>query len=221
MALVKITKGRDFSFRLDLQDEDGLPVDITGWTDIRLRMRGQSTTQELCAPLTAAVNEVQSIAVGSVPDSGDFKLTLGSLTTAAIAFSATNTDVENALNALKGVSGITVTGSPTSGPMVVTFAGGSGGRDQPLLVVTDNNLLNGAAAVALTPSVTTEGVAQEGIDVLEEKCGSLQVYGSEDISDALKKGTDLDAELIAKIGASDLNIPPLERFFSVEESSLA
>ena len=67
-----------------------------------------STAQSLVA--TANVNEVQTVSTSAGADdlSGQLKLTFGGQTTASIAFDASHTDVQTALNDLSTVSGAVV-----------------------------------------------------------------------------------------------------------------
>lgn len=107
------------------------------------------------ASLVAAVDEIQNIAFSAVPDDGDWSLTFSGQTTSTLAFNAAAMDVQNALNALSNLSGVTVAGDYTAG-FDVTFAGADGGTDQPLLVEASNTLL--ASAVPVTTMIT-ESVA--------------------------------------------------------------
>lgn len=108
-------------------------------------------------------DEVQTITLTGVPTGGTFRLGFSGLgrdgspylalaqqETANIAFNASAAAVQTALRALGNLgAGLTVSGS-AGGPYTVTFAGMRlGGRDQPLLVLTNNSLTGGT-----TPSVT-------------------------------------------------------------------
>lgn len=73
----------------------------------------------------AGTAEAQTVTVTGTPTGGSFTLTYNGQTTAAIAYNATASAVQSALNALGsvGASGVTVTGGPGPGtPWVVTFA---------------------------------------------------------------------------------------------------
>lgn len=109
--------------------------------------------------LVAGVDEIQDLDFSLVPTAGTFKLQHELNETSAIAFNATALDVQNALNALSSLSGVTVTGNFTSG-FTITFAGADGKQDQPLLVVTNNTLVSGITAVTTTMVTTTAGVPQ-------------------------------------------------------------
>jgi len=87
----------------------------------------------------AAANEVQSVTLTGAPTGGNFTLTYGGQTTAAIAFDATAAEVEGALESLSSIleGNVQVTGS-AGGPWSVTFI----------------NDLGNLAIVAMTKSAT-------------------------------------------------------------------
>lgn len=126
--------------------------------------------QDADVTLIAGTDEVQNIDFGgSTPTSGSFKLTYRGETTAAINFDDTNTDVQNALNALNGLSGVTVTGTfPTD--FIVTFAGADGKQMQPLLGYTENTLDDGAP-VTITITETVPGVDQGVVQCTAQETG--------------------------------------------------
>lgn len=95
----------------------------------------------------AGTDEVQFISFPFVPDSGSFALQFGPETTALIAFSDTALSIQTALNALTGLSAVTVTGDFTNG-FEITFTGADGLQNQPLLAVVSNTL--GASSAPLT-----------------------------------------------------------------------
>lgn len=122
--------------------------------------------------LVAGVDEIQDLDFSSVPTVGNFKLTYLGDETANIAWNATALDVQNALNALPLLSGVTVSGNFTSG-FTITFAGADGKQDHPLLVVSSNTLLNGATPVTTTLVQTTAGVPQGTVDMTAEVTGPV------------------------------------------------
>lgn len=109
--------------------------------------------------LVAGVDEVQDLDFSLVPTAGSFKLQHDLNETAAIAFNATALDVQNALNALSSLSGVTVTGNFTAG-FTITFAGADGKQNQSTLVVTNNTLVSGITAVTTTVVTTVAGSPQ-------------------------------------------------------------
>lgn len=81
-------------------------------------------------------DEVQKINFSAVPDTGTWRLQYDSEKTTNLAYNANASDIQNALNALAGLSTIVVTGDYTSG-FTVTFQGADGDRAQPQLSVSD------------------------------------------------------------------------------------
>lgn len=111
---------------------------------------GATTTQGV-----TAVPEVQRLDFSSVPDSGDYTITIGAESTTALAFNASNATIKAALETFTAITTVTVTGNYTDG-IVVTF-------DAPVqnfgtMTVVDT-LLTGATPVTVFPSMTTEGIA--------------------------------------------------------------
>lgn len=125
------------------------------------------------AALIAGTDEVQTLTFGLVPDAGSFKFMYKDQLTASITFAAAAIDVQNALNALSGLSGVTVTGSFTLG-FVITFAGADGKQNQPMLTVTNNTLLQGVNTVSTTVVQTTPGVPQATVTLTAESTGPTQ-----------------------------------------------
>lgn len=107
--------------------------------------------------LGTGTDEVQNIAFSATPTAGAFTLKYNTEETTSLAYNASNTDVQNALNALASLSGVTVTGS-VAADFVVTFAGDDGKQEQPLLTVGSNTLSSPAATITITE--TTPGVYQ-------------------------------------------------------------
>lgn len=108
------------------------------------------------------VNEVQTITITGTPTGGTFTLSLARLgqnglplassTTTALAFNASAATVQAALLALPNVpaNSLTVTGGPGPGtPYVVTFIGGMGKLDVPLITASATGLTGGT-----TPAVS-------------------------------------------------------------------
>lgn len=122
-----------------------------------------STNAAKMATAVAAVNEVQTLTVSGAPDGGTFKLSFEGEETSALTYDESAADIKAALEALAsvGVGNVAVAGS-AGGPWTVTFQAGLGGKDVPLLVLSDNSLTGGT-----TPSVgivqTTAGVTTKQI----------------------------------------------------------
>jgi hypothetical protein len=74
-----------------------------------------------------------------------------------------------------------------------------------------------AVDVEATVTTSTEGVAAKGITVVNENIGRIQISLSEAETAELKEGIQ-DLDLIIKVGASDLNIPPQLKALDVREA---
>lgn len=99
---------------------------------------------------TGYEDEVQHLELGS-PSAGNYTLTLGNSTTAAIAHDANAGAIEDALQALSviGSTGVTVAaGDPTG--FDITFAGPLASMKLPLLTGTGDGSFNGTIAITET-----------------------------------------------------------------------
>ena len=123
--------------------------------------------------LIAGTDEIQTITFSTTPTAGSFKLVHDGNETSLINWDDSNTEVQDALNALSSLSAVTVTGSFAAG-FVVTFAGADGKQEQLLLTIADNTLTNGGA---VTPSVTetTPGVYQGQVNCTALSTGPTEV----------------------------------------------
>jgi len=125
--------------------------------------------------LIAGTDEVQTITFSAVPDSGTWKLSFDGEETAVLPFNANAAAVQAALNALAGLTGVTVTGS-FAGGFVITFAGADGKQAQPLVAFALNTLLNGVTAVTPTIVETTPGVPQGQVSMTAEDFGPIPAF---------------------------------------------
>lgn len=120
--------------------------------------------------LVAGTDEVQTITFSATPVSGSFRLSYDGEDTSLFTSASVAADIQTALNALDGLSGVTVTGSFGAG-FVVTFAGDDGKVDQPLLTALDNTL-NGSITITVTE--TTPGVPQGVVACQAVDVGAIQ-----------------------------------------------
>jgi hypothetical protein len=102
----------------------------------------------------AGTDGVQTVTITGAPTGGTFTLTWDGKTTASIAYNATSTAVQTALNALAGGASITVTGGPGPGAaFVATF---------PKLIrqvlMTATGAFTGGSSPAVSVANTTPGV---------------------------------------------------------------
>lgn len=103
-------------------------------------------------------SEVQTITVTGSPTGGSFTLTFSGQTTGSIAYNASSSTVQTALEALSNIApgDVACTGGPLPGtPVVVTFGGAYAGTDVALMTHTDS--LTGGTAPAVSVSTTTAG----------------------------------------------------------------
>jgi hypothetical protein len=113
-----------------------------------------------------AVVAIQHIAFSSVPTVGTYKLNFGVTATTALAFGATNTDVQTALRTASGDATLTVTGD-TSGGFDVTFTGISGPVAN--LTVSEDSLQDTTGEdVFLTVTTTVIGVPVGGAETVAQ-----------------------------------------------------
>lgn len=103
-------------------------------------------------------SEVQSLAVTGGPTGGTFTLTFSGQTTSTIAWNATASAVQSALEALSNVDpgDVVCTGGPLPGTsVVVTFGGQYAGTDVPAMTVTGS--FTGGTTPAAAITTTTAG----------------------------------------------------------------
>lgn len=116
----------------------------------------------------AGQSEVQTITITGTPTGGTFTLTYRGATTAGIAYNATNTTVDTALEGLAtiGAGNVVVTGGPFPGtPMVATFGGTL--ANQSIRPITANGAgLTGGTAPAIAVVETTPGYGPRGTHIL-------------------------------------------------------
>ena len=213
---ISVVRGRDADYTVRLRDGNDNPIDITGVTFATAKHKKDGGgSVDVSSPKDVGKDEVQTLTFAPTPTAGDFTLTIGDEVTTAIAYNASTTDIENAINALSKQDGVTVSGDFTTG-LVVTFTGGSGKRNQPTISVTDNTLANGVNSSAASVVVNTEGSPESGIEFIDVKCGVLKVFLSEEDTSLMAKGKNQDIDIIVRVGAKDLNIPPLSKVLEVK-----
>ncbi len=131
-------------------------------------MLGQRTVDGFTMTALTPVSDVQTITITGSPAGGTFTLGFNGATTGPIAYNATASAVQTALQALStiGTGNVTCTGGPLPGTGVVcTFAGTLANQAQNLLTHTDSLTGGTTPAVAIahtTPgnSITPEPAAQ-------------------------------------------------------------
>jgi hypothetical protein len=107
----------------------------------------------------AGTDEVQTVTITGSPTGGTYTLTFSGQTTSAIAYNATASAVQTALEALSNIASgdVTCGGGPHPGtPITVTFGGGVyDGEDVPQM--TASGSFTGGTSPAVTVSTTTPG----------------------------------------------------------------
>ena len=142
---------------------------------------------------------IQTITFSVAPDSGAFKITSSNGSTASIAWDATLSTIQTALQAVVGQSDWTVAGSIASLQLAISCNGNYGEVDA--VTVTDNtltrNLLVVTATVASTQSGETlsEGITRMksqvsffGVEITQtaESIGSVDVLAAAELVQSLK-----------------------------------
>ncbi len=119
-------------------------------------------------------NEVQQIAITGTPTSGTFQLKIFNVTSVAIPYNATASQVQTAIRGMSniGANNANVTGGPGPGtPWVVTFVGQRANMNiQQMQVV--NSTLDGGATVDVT--TTTQG-SKLGLTDIGDLSGGLDI----------------------------------------------
>lgn len=103
-------------------------------------------------PYAGRTSEVQTVTITGTPTGGTYTLTFDGATTAAIAYNATASAVQTALEALPNISpgDVTCAGGPHPGTAVtVSFAGAYLGKNVPQMTAASGSLTGGS-----TPTVT-------------------------------------------------------------------
>ncbi len=120
----------------------------------------------LYVPYAGNAQEQQTVTITGTPTGGTFTLTVGSQTTAAIAYNATAAAVKTALEALVNINvgDVTVTGGPGPGtPYVVTFTGQYAGEDMPQMTASGASLTGGTSPAVGVTTTTAGGGGAGGI----------------------------------------------------------
>jgi hypothetical protein len=108
--------------------------------DSKLYVFSQRETAQAIAGSTASVTWTETIS--GTPTSGVYRLVLNGYTTSDIAYNATNTVIQAALNGLTGLTGITATVTGTSPTFAITLSSAA------ILQIGTSTLTPGSVAVA-------------------------------------------------------------------------
>ncbi|MFI0929627.1 hypothetical protein ACH4TP_37750 [Streptomyces sp. NPDC021012] len=117
-------------------------------------------TPALDVPVPAAgADEVQTVTITGTPTGGTYTLTFSGQTTSGIAFNATASAVQSALEALSNVNpgDVICAGGPHPGtPVTVTFGGQYDGQNVPQMTASSAGLTGGTTPT-VTVTTTTPG----------------------------------------------------------------
>lgn len=115
------------------------------------RPLGRVTATGLLGPYGGRTSEIQTVNLGAAT-AGTVTIGFDGETTTALAFNATASAVQAALQALSNVDpgDILVTGGPLPGTLTLAFGGRYLGVDVPQVVVTPTGLTGGTVTVATT-----------------------------------------------------------------------
>lgn len=128
--------------------------------------------QLVIIPLTVAQ---QTLAFSGVAASGAFVLNYGGNATGSLAYTSSAAAIQAALQALPGLSRVTVTGSIASQSVVVTMDGVYGAAPSVLTVTSDT--LQTAGSVAVTIAVTNTRAGQALGAAITASVGLVQYFG--------------------------------------------
>lgn len=151
---------------------------ITDIPDLSFSLESLDASAELeatlCGLTFGGTNAVQTVTIGGTPTGGDFTLTFGGQTTAAIAFDATATTVRTRLAALSSVPAgtVAVTGS-AGGPYTVTFSGAAVDADNLSLITANAAGLLGGTSPSVT--VTAADALADGTEMMLARTLPLDV----------------------------------------------
>ncbi len=106
----------------------GLPTSFIPTVFQEVNINALATQVQIIDPNTLVTNagfstgQVQTITLSGAAASGNFYLVYNGLTSTEFAYTASASSIQSELRTLTGDTGLTVTGTPESGPIVITFA---------------------------------------------------------------------------------------------------
>jgi hypothetical protein len=125
-------------------------------------------------PSGSTANEVQTITISGTPTGGTFVLDFNGQPTTDLAYNATASAVQTALQALStiGAGNVTVSGS-AGGPYTVTFAGTLAAANVPQMVAVGN--FTGGTSPSIAVATTTAGSAGSLLTITDDTTGLRDV----------------------------------------------
>lgn len=185
-AIVTAGLGLEYQDGQEVTQNNGAGVICVAYRAPDTLLRGTVSDLQFCSPdpnilqfliggsviTQAAVAEQQTVTITGTPTGGTFTLTYSGQTTGNIAYNATNTAVQTALEALSNLApgDVTVTGGPGPGtPWVVTFASSLGNVTQ---MTANGALLTGGTTPTVTVTTGTQGDSLTDIGYRAPEVGS-------------------------------------------------
>jgi hypothetical protein len=149
--------------------------------------------------LTGAAQQL--ISFSSVPVSGNYQISINGFTTTALAYNATASTIQTAIQALSGYGQVLVSGTVQYG-FAINFNGAYGGQAQPLL-----SILNNSTGVTITPSF---GRPPHSFEIVAEGGTSLAIataiYGSMPAGISAYSAPTLQTTSSATLGSTTLSV---------------
>jgi hypothetical protein len=156
-------------------------------------------------------SEVQELDLGAATG-GTFTLTIGADATIALAFDATTSDVQAALEALPsiGAGNVSVAGG-IGGPYTVTFAGALAGQDMTQITIDASALTRPGSATSATSANGASASEVQEVDLGSPSGGTFTLTLGPDTTGALSfdaSAADVQAALesLPGIGAGNVTI---------------
>lgn len=183
------------------------------------RQRAVATTQLLASTVFSPQTSVQTISFSPVPTGGAFTLYYGAAQTASIAWNANPFQVQSALTALTGLSGVTVSGLISSGTVTVTF----GGVPAPAtLLYLGANTLTSASGGVVPTIIDTDFVLPLAVQNAFNLLGSPTAVGKQlDIIGKYVGVTRYGVGTLSNITLSDADFISLIKLATIENTSTA
>lgn len=145
------------------------PVGIVDWS----MLIGCTAASIARTTPAGTANEVQTVALAGTLSAGTFQLTLQDSdgvwkTTSELAYNASNTDIQTAINAALGASSVAVAGTVAS--FTVTFSGTDfAGKEQPPIQVEADGV-TGLTGVTVTETTKGGGASRVAAGILVDDC---------------------------------------------------
>ncbi|MGH3991056.1 MAG: hypothetical protein ACRDSN_01170 [Pseudonocardiaceae bacterium] len=173
-ALVRVGIGSNYSEIDAVEQANGSGVPCVYFKPPDTVLSAQIDEMVVCTPdpiilafatggsTIAGPNEVQTVTITGSPTGGTFTLTYSTQTTGAVAYNATASTVQAALEALSNIApgDVTAAGGPLPGTAVtVTFTGALAGTDVTQMTASSAGLTGGTTPTVTVTTTTAGGGA--------------------------------------------------------------